>query len=691
MSGDLHALLIGVGHYFPNELPEGGGSYPSLDGAGRDIQRVEDFLTQSLRLPAERIRRLSVVAAREGTPREPREIWPTYRNMVKAFQDLAAEASPGDDVYIHYSGHGGRTPTLVPEEKGENGWDESLVPCDIGNPSAQYLRDIELARLVQDLVDKGLRLTIVLDCCHSGGALRGKDAVKRGGTFVDRTPRPVESLVASRADLAETWRRLKTNTSVGTKRNLSVHNWLPDPKGYVLFAACRPMESAVEYPFDDGEPQGALTYWLLDTLRRTGPGVSCKQLQDRLMAKIHTQFWYQTPMLMGEGARAFLGEGGAASQFAVNVLSAQGGRVLLNVGQSQGVSKGSQFLLQVPESNGQVRRKPLIAEIEELGATESWARIINLMRESPGRIEDARAILLQPGRILLQSAVRLVRHDGLPSGMNQDAALEAVRTALGRQDGFVHLATEGESVNFQVAVNADGEYEIWDPAGQAVPHLQPPLPIHESGAAPALVRRLVHLTRFRNVQAIENFDEQSPLVGKLHLEVVGVQSDYTPGDRPNPQPLQSTGGGVDLAYGEWLFVKIVNRSSRGLNVVVLDLQPDWGIAQVFPGKNDTPFWPLDPGEERLLRIRGTLPDGYCEGADILKAMGTLGAPDFRWLELPPLDHPPPVIVKRGDSADPLQQLFASLGARPPAKRHLNPSAFASEEWGTAQLEVRVRR
>ena len=48
--------------------------------------------------------------------------------MVAAFRELTKRASKGDQVYIHYSGHGGRTkPTAYADRKGADAWDESLV------------------------------------------------------------------------------------------------------------------------------------------------------------------------------------------------------------------------------------------------------------------------------------------------------------------------------------------------------------------------------------------------------------------------------------------------------------------------------------------------------------------------------------------------------------------------------------
>ena len=212
-SSYLYALLIGVDCYLPNELP-GGGWYPSLGGCVRDITMVEDFLLRNLNVPADHITKLTAtytgpLPARDPThsyePTEPKERWPTYNNMVAAFEEVTKLARAGDQVYIHYSGHGGRANTIYPELSKEAGLDEALVPTDIGTDGTQYLRDVELAYLLQKMVDKGLLVTIVLDSCHSGGATRGLGAaIARGIDAIDTSKRPENERVASHAELLET-------------------------------------------------------------------------------------------------------------------------------------------------------------------------------------------------------------------------------------------------------------------------------------------------------------------------------------------------------------------------------------------------------------------------------------------------------------------------------------------------------
>ncbi|MCB0084508.1 MAG: caspase family protein, partial [Caldilineaceae bacterium] len=196
-----HALLIGVDHYFEYRLPNGL-YYPRLGGCVRDINKVYSFLTTRIGVDPANIIKLTATYGGE-LPHEPESEWPTYRNMVNAFQTLTNRVQPDDQVYIQYSGHGGRVTTMLPELKGQNGFDEGLVPLDIGKPNdpdARYLRDFEMHNLIQALVDKGVRLTVVFDCCHSGGATRDiGGARKRGIGQPDRSAPPTDSAVGDLA------------------------------------------------------------------------------------------------------------------------------------------------------------------------------------------------------------------------------------------------------------------------------------------------------------------------------------------------------------------------------------------------------------------------------------------------------------------------------------------------------------
>jgi hypothetical protein len=92
-----------------------------------------------------------------------------------------------------------------------------------------------------------------------------------------------------------------------------------EAEGYVLLAACRPSEFAYEYAFDGQESNGALTYWLLDTLAQPNSGITYKMIHDLINAKINAQFPTQNSMILGEGDRVFLGDNYNSTPFAVNV------------------------------------------------------------------------------------------------------------------------------------------------------------------------------------------------------------------------------------------------------------------------------------------------------------------------------------------------------------------------------------
>ncbi|HEY9661822.1 MAG TPA: caspase family protein, partial [Allocoleopsis sp.] len=300
----IHALLIGIDHYKPNRL------YKSLKGAVRDINLVETFLkTGKLQIPPERIRRLTAPHPEDTVLLEARsdqEQNPTYENIVNAFKDVTKTAEPGEQVYIHYSGHGGRATTVYPNLKQGSGEqnDEAIVSMDIGDTEVgRYLRDVEMTTLLKRMTDKGLIVTVVLDSCHSGGATRG-DAEIRSSGQTDTLQRTGESLVATREELERNWLEETRQQGIGVAG-------LPQARKYVLLAACRSNEYAYEYSVNGGtEKNGALTYWLIDTLNgiaTSGQPLTYNLLYNCVNAQIQSKFPQQIPMLSGESERLVFG------------------------------------------------------------------------------------------------------------------------------------------------------------------------------------------------------------------------------------------------------------------------------------------------------------------------------------------------------------------------------------------------
>ncbi len=118
---ELHALLIGIDCYLPNQLP-GGYYYPSLGGCVRDISHVEEFLRAKLGMPQESILKLTATNTGQPQPLEPQDQWPTYENMVARLKQLTTMALPGDQVYIHYLDMGGVRPLSILTSRALTGW-----------------------------------------------------------------------------------------------------------------------------------------------------------------------------------------------------------------------------------------------------------------------------------------------------------------------------------------------------------------------------------------------------------------------------------------------------------------------------------------------------------------------------------------------------------------------------------------
>ncbi|KDR65374.1 hypothetical protein GALMADRAFT_42619, partial [Galerina marginata CBS 339.88] len=141
----------------------GNDNYPSspLSGCVNDANLVNSYIQDYLGVPDDHIRLLKNA---------------TRQSMINGFYDLRDDKRirPGDNILIHFSGHGTSydTSDYFTTFTSRVGSIEGICPVDRG-PFVPDISDRELNSILYELqAEKGHNITLFLDCCRSGGALR---------------------------------------------------------------------------------------------------------------------------------------------------------------------------------------------------------------------------------------------------------------------------------------------------------------------------------------------------------------------------------------------------------------------------------------------------------------------------------------------------------------------------------------
>eukprot|EP01134_Creolimax_fragrantissima_P002260 CFRG2260T1 len=90
---------------------------------------------------------------------------PTYDAILAGMDWLVEGAQSGDSLFFHYSGHGGVSKDRNDSDE-QDGQDETLLPVDY-TTHGQIIDDTVHDHLVKHL-PHGVRLTAIVDACHSG-------------------------------------------------------------------------------------------------------------------------------------------------------------------------------------------------------------------------------------------------------------------------------------------------------------------------------------------------------------------------------------------------------------------------------------------------------------------------------------------------------------------------------------------
>jgi len=152
VSGRKKALLIGCN--YP-------GTDAQLNGCINDVQRWSGLLTQLYGFQRQDMVQLTDMGHGDYM------YFPTRNNILNAIRWLVDGAQPGDVLFFQFSGHGAQRES--DDDSEVDGMDELLIPTDYKR--AGMIVDHELFDLLCVSLPSGCKLTVILDCCHSGSAL----------------------------------------------------------------------------------------------------------------------------------------------------------------------------------------------------------------------------------------------------------------------------------------------------------------------------------------------------------------------------------------------------------------------------------------------------------------------------------------------------------------------------------------
>jgi hypothetical protein len=301
------ALVIGIDTYAPPEdaqIPSSNAriNWPTLDGCKNDADLMKQVIISHFSFPEKNVVEIVNLEA-------------TRNRILECLENLLKKSDSSDIAFIYYAGHGSQVKNSMSSEKDNK--DESMVPVDTWKEGVSDIRDKDLAKIFNRFVDKGVKLTVIYDCCHSGSIARGIYPSK--SRFI-----------------AESNYDSKDNSSPiapETRRK----------SGYLIISAAQDNEFAQEQFDDYDSAHGAFTLSLVKALDQQSVTASVQNLFSGLRAILKSNGKTQEPVLAGDASRFDqtlfgLDRSKLSDRMQFPVLSVKDSLVTIQGGQAAGIS-----------------------------------------------------------------------------------------------------------------------------------------------------------------------------------------------------------------------------------------------------------------------------------------------------------------------------------------------------------------
>lgn len=218
----------------------------------------------------------------------------TKKAMETGIKALVRASKKGDVAVLHYSGHGSHVPDDNRDES--DGRDETLCPADLDWD--EPFRDDWLRKTLDGMND-GVRLTVIMDCCHSGTNTRA--IVPPDAPVKERylpSPFTLKAVESGRSAPRKVSSELRASSRAARKARDIVTADIPE----LLVTGCRDTQTSAD-AYINGRFNGALTFSLVQAIRKARGKLTYREWHDRAAAELKRRRFEQVPQLEGMAKR----------------------------------------------------------------------------------------------------------------------------------------------------------------------------------------------------------------------------------------------------------------------------------------------------------------------------------------------------------------------------------------------------
>ena len=324
-AAEKRALLIGINDYTK------GPAHWDLRGCENDVAMTRQLLVTKFSFPEENIKVLLSGEATAEAIKSAIEDW------------LVARSQPEDIVYFHFSGHGSQLKDRDGDEK--DGRDEMICPADMEPGKIEsIITDEQLGELLERIPANNV--TVVLDACHSGTGTR--DLTRSRARFAEFEPGVgpgTRSIVVSSAEQSIPSESSEQPATGATHKLSGSEGMEGGGELQVTISGCKDDQTSADAFIDEGFYAGALTYNLIENMKKAPPDMTYRELMDQVERDIKAGKYTQTPEIKGDMDRPLLGKsvpGMVETPFLV-IQAVEGTEVTLSGGKAQKVTQGSVY------------------------------------------------------------------------------------------------------------------------------------------------------------------------------------------------------------------------------------------------------------------------------------------------------------------------------------------------------------